>query len=140
MQLSYGCMSLSIILIPNYGLEFLYLSFLLSQQKMGQLKCWWGGWGFFFPLLQLTREWKFQVQYNIQSSSSFFLSQYLGITTMFSARLFFSFGSCLHVLLMEEENKRKMSYKALFIMAIWDFLWVEGGIKFSSHPKWFQLS
>ena len=27
-------MSLSIMLAPNYGLEFLYLPFLLSQQKM----------------------------------------------------------------------------------------------------------
>lgn len=38
-------MSLSIMLAPNYGLEFLYLPFSLSQQKMPELKRLWGGGG-----------------------------------------------------------------------------------------------
>lgn len=61
MQLLYGYMSLSIMLAPNYGLEFLSLSFLLSQQKIDSWNTDEKG-EEFFPLLQLTREWKFQAQ------------------------------------------------------------------------------
>lgn len=128
-------MSLSIMLAPNYGLEFLYLPFSFSQQKMPELKRWWGGRSSFPTIVDKRMKVSSTMQHII--SFIFFLSQHLSCRRP-SRRLFLSFlklASCT----ADGRKREQMSFKALSVVAAWGFAGMPAGTKSSGRPQQFPI-